>query len=228
MFTTKDRFLAILALIVVGNSFSGCDDKESKDPIAHYKFDGNASDAIGGHHGAAASLQFASGVSGNAAMFNGVSSQVGVASGFDLREKTISVWFNSNLSSEGLRVIYALDNPDLSYGMNIISVEQTGEDLVVLFNASRELFSKSIEAGKWYHVALVTSNLEYRYYLNGAEVKSGSIPGFIASGNGTTDAMIGCSRAFDRFFDGKLDEMKVYDRALSAGEIETLANEFAN
>jgi hypothetical protein len=235
MTLVKNHFILALALSVLALSFSGCDEDEpiekpSEGPIAHYKLDGNSTDEIDGNHGTGTSMVYLAGegVSGSAGYFNGVESMISIASPFDLKKKTISLWFNTKSSADGLRIIYALDHPGLLYGMTIISVEQTGENLAVIFNSSRELFSAPIEANTWYHVALVTDELQYKYFLNGVEVKSGNMAEYIMSGNGTTDAMIGCSRAFDRFFYGELDEIKVYNRALSSTEIEELANEFLN
>jgi hypothetical protein len=231
MTLVKNYFLWALAVAVL--VFSGCDDESdapSFGPIAHYKLDGNSNDEIDKNDGTATAMVYLAGegVSGSSGYFDGEESMISVASAFDLRKKTISLWFNTKSSTEGLRIIYALDHPGLSYGMTIISVEQTGDNLAVIFNSSRELFSAPIEANTWYHVALVTDELQYKYFLNGEEVKSGNMAEYIMSGNGTTDAMIGCSRVFDRFFYGELDEVKVYNRPLTSPEIEALANEFAN
>lgn len=234
MSSLKYRFLLAVIISLIAFSFSACNEDEdpiepSEGPIAHYKLDGNANDEINDYDGVSTSMVYLAGegVSGASGYLAGNESMISLAAPFDLEKKTISLWFNTKLSGEGLRIIYALDHPGLSFGMNIISVEQTGEDLTVVFNSSRELFSAPIEANTWYHVALVTDGLKYKYYINGEEAKSGEVVEYIASGNGTSDAMIGCSRAFDRFFYGELDEIKVFNRALSATEVEALSNEFA-
>lgn len=79
----------------------------------------------------------------------------------------------------------------------------------------------------WQHVAITMDEFEAVLYVNGHEVKRSSTfnvePRMLLE---TTMNYIGKSRnSSDRLFDGKLDDFRIYNRALSVQEIATLADE---
>jgi hypothetical protein len=61
-----------------------------------------------------------------------------------------------------------------------------------------------------------------RLYLNGTQIGSMAKTGSIAT-NGGVSAWVGANPDGSRFWDGVIDDVRIYDRALSAGEIATLA-----
>jgi len=72
------------------------------------------------------------------------------------------------------------------------------------------------DANKWYHVAYVMNNTHWDFYVNGTLKNSGttSYDLYISNSNLTIGQDIGAAT-----FNGTIDEVKVYDRALSAEEI---------
>jgi hypothetical protein len=75
---------------------------------------------------------------------------------------------------------------------------------------------------EWLHVALTWDNGRYVAYVNGEQVSSGSYSGLTAIhpiANFGNDASSGPYEAFS----GMLDEARVYNRALSAAEVKTIA-----
>jgi len=70
--------------------------------------------------------------------------------------------------------------------------------------------------GKWYHVAGVYDGSSATIYVYGEEKESSSISGNLASSN--ADFTIGARDSTEQFFDGKIDDVRVYDRALSQAE----------
>jgi hypothetical protein len=78
-----------------------------------------------------------------------------------------------------------------------------------------------LKDGSWHHVAVVYDGKHVRHYLDGREVRhetaSGRIdvrgdgPAFIGSNSGTTE-----------FFGGGIDDLRIYDHAISAADIKTL------
>jgi hypothetical protein len=72
--------------------------------------------------------------------------------------------------------------------------------------------------GQWYHVALTRSGTTYRLYLDGAlvstEQDANSIP------DPSIPLMLGRAEAY--LLHGLLDEVEMFDRALSAGEIHAI------
>lgn len=74
--------------------------------------------------------------------------------------------------------------------------------------------------GKWHHVAAVYDNDQYSIYYNGVLASSAS--GAAGCINQHTALDIG-DLVLGRFYTGKLDDVLIYDRALSALEIADLA-----
>ncbi|MFH1229262.1 MAG: LamG-like jellyroll fold domain-containing protein [Candidatus Aenigmatarchaeota archaeon] len=74
---------------------------------------------------------------------------------------------------------------------------------------------------QWTHIAVVydSSANQVRSYANGALVSTVSISGSIAT---TADNLrIGARTAFSQYFNGMMDEVKVWDKALSASEVQS-------
>ncbi|MEM9251987.1 MAG: Ig-like domain-containing protein, partial [Planctomycetota bacterium] len=80
---------------------------------------------------------------------------------------------------------------------------------------------KTLQADHWYHVAVTQESGMVRFYLDGQEVARAqqnievTNGGFVIGANKTKTS---------HFLDGLIDDARVYDRALSASEIEALVN----
>jgi hypothetical protein len=70
---------------------------------------------------------------------------------------------------------------------------------------------------RWSDVALTYDGATLRLYVNGSQVSSRAMTGTIQSP--TNPLWIGGNRPYGDHFDGVIDEVRVYDRALRAGEI---------
>ena len=81
--------------------------------------------------------------------------------------------------------------------------------------------SGTIPTGQWIHFAYVyrTSDRICKIYLNGALDKSATNYGV-----GDTPSGFAATTIFGQSFDGKMDDIRVYNRVLSLGEINLLAN----
>ncbi len=77
-----------------------------------------------------------------------------------------------------------------------------------------------LPAGEWYHIVGTLDGNDVRCYLNGVETETKPMSG-IASGDGRL--YIG-QDGWVNVFDGAVDEVKIYDRALSEAEIRQNMN----
>src|SRR5262249_28123429 len=74
----------------------------------------------------------------------------------------------------------------------------------------------------WSHIATTYDGTTIRLYVNGALVRSRSAAGTIMT---TTNPLrIGGNAIRSEWFDGRIDEVRIYNRALSGGEIQTDMN----
>ena len=94
---------------------------------------------------------------------------------------------------------------------------------------SRNLTSSDLqfETGKWYHVAVTFDNGTVKVYFNGVEKLTGNCgKSSVSLGAAHTDAetsgrcfWIGYSYASDRYMDGKICEARIWNKTLTAEEI---------
>ena len=87
----------------------------------------------------------------------------------------------------------------------------------------------SVVSGQWVHLALVRSsvNSNIQLYVNGSLYDTTSSSGSVVSTPQmyfTVGARAKSSTTADAFFDGRADDIRVFDRALSTSEITALAS----
>jgi|CXWL01.1.fsa_nt_gi hypothetical protein len=78
-----------------------------------------------------------------------------------------------------------------------------------------------LPANAWTHLAATSDGSVLRLYRNGVLTSSAAVTGVPVTSTGTLQ--LGASR-FGEYFNGKLDEARVYNRALSAAEVLALFN----
>ena len=77
----------------------------------------------------------------------------------------------------------------------------------------------------WSHLAATFDNATLRLFVNGTEIASLATAGPIATSTG--DLWIGGNNVWGEYFSGVIDEVRVYNRALSAADIQTDMNRAA-
>ncbi|HNQ68866.1 MAG TPA: T9SS type A sorting domain-containing protein [Bacteroidales bacterium] len=79
--------------------------------------------------------------------------------------------------------------------------------------------------GTWYHIAYVVTNSGYKIYANGNQVGSGSFSGAPLLCNSSNKLGIGAlSSTGGEYFNGNLDEVRVWNRELTQSEIQANMN----
>ncbi|MHC4580489.1 MAG: LamG-like jellyroll fold domain-containing protein, partial [Planctomycetota bacterium] len=77
---------------------------------------------------------------------------------------------------------------------------------------------------QWHHVAGTFDGRTMRVYLDGLEIDSKRKPGSIVSGGGA-DAFIGSHSGRSEFFQGLMDDLRIFNVALTGAQIATLYEE---
>jgi hypothetical protein len=220
MFTVAHRFhplLVLLTLLAACSSPTSSDNLELGPMAAYYPFDGNARDASGN---VPAPDRFDN--AGHAYAFNGQGAYVNTMTTFDFPERTVAFWFNMQAYTGIYQRIITQNSNLLDYGSFGAGV--TADSLLEARAGGNGSFFPGhvkIQTGKWYHVALVRTDTLEIYYVNGVAVDtSKATPGGSYSMN--TNFLIGSTRLPDRFFYGRIDDVRVYQKALSAAEVRDL------
>ncbi len=205
--------------------------------LAYYPFSGNTSDASG--NGLTAINQGASwttdrnGVANSAFSFNGSSSYVyaDVGSAFSVSQVSISAWIKSTgpgTTSPRIAAVGPLNSTAQNYGLLL---EGTGSPRRLWFytNSSvTDVFSGSVFTNDnlWHHVVSVYDGSTVYLYLDGSmiagAITTGAIPTFTSR-----RLQIGRSDYPTDAFQGSIDEVRFYNRALSDGEINALYSSIA-
>ncbi len=82
--------------------------------------------------------------------------------------------------------------------------------------------TQTLSANTWYHIAAIYDGSNMRLYIDGIEKGSMHKTGNIA--NSSAGIRIGDNPIEDRHFDGKIDDVNLYSKALSLVEITALKN----
>ena len=83
--------------------------------------------------------------------------------------------------------------------------------------------STALPLNTWTHIAVTYDGVTQRFYVNGVQVASRAQTGSIAVGNGVL--RIGGNGSFaNEFFRGAIDEVRIYNRALTAAELQADMN----
>ncbi|AZQ85762.1 LamG domain-containing protein [Colwellia sp. Arc7-635] len=134
------------------------------------------------------------------------------------KELSISVWINpKSLPNSGLKTIVSKDE---NYEFHLTPA---GE---INWWWQRHSFSTSgagITAGNWYHIAITYESGKQAIYINGVEKGARTFTEDLILNN--DPLQIGQDQGISsRFFQGFIDEVYLFDTALSAGEINSLYN----
>ena len=196
--------------------------------VGFFPFSGNANDQSGNSYNGTvngASLTTdRKGTSNNAYQFNGTSNYILYGSSFDYPERTVSIWFYcTQTSSSAISTVYSSDNKDLVNGMTAIYLKKINNVNKLIFNASDIIDTTDITLNAWHHAMLTVTSDSATMYLDGSSIGTKSISSQYHSMDVSTKATSGTTRALSNgFFEGKIDNLRVYNRVLNATELNEL------
>ena len=154
--------------------------------------------------------------------FNGTDDYVNCGD-IDITQKiTIEAWIYSDIIQSGVNR-YLVGKRD-SYLMMFDHTSLGGCFLVYDTGASLHYTSPSvtISEGVWHHIVGVYDGANIKFYLDGVEVRNNVVGAF-----NLDDSVYSLSIGyFNAHFDGKIDEVRIYSRALSEEEIKRLYEQY--
>ncbi|OGG54873.1 MAG: hypothetical protein A3F84_13180 [Candidatus Handelsmanbacteria bacterium RIFCSPLOWO2_12_FULL_64_10] len=197
--------------------------------------EGNGNDSKGGSHGALqGGVSFAPGVVGQAFSFNGTNGYVKVPASANLpygsSPRTFMMWVYTRPTSWARN-----QNTVFHFGGNGTSPSfQSGStfglDMDVHPNmefytwGNDILFNAGVPQEGWVHVAVTYDGGTVRIYTQGQQRAAQPMALNTALTNLEIGAFIGSPAFGGLYFDGLIDEFMVFNRALSASEIQTIYN----
>ena len=207
-------------------------------PISHWKLDEgvgtDANDSAGSNHGTVYGATWTTGQMGGALDFDGSSDYVNCGTIGELTVWTVSLWANSDTQGE-LHTFITQDlggaNDDFLFGIapeglhtmiNRIGLTYHNDD-----DSSRYALEddQDIIVGQWYHASVTYDGTTMTLYVNGVEKDNISVANLSLSNQ---EWLIGKNPGTGRLYDGKIDDTRIYDRALTGVEIQRLYQDGLN
>ncbi len=189
-------------------------------PLAHWKLDETsgftAVDSEGGHDGTLTNYStptWTGGVVDGGLEFDGNDDhvRVGHSTDFELADGTIIMWLNAvDVAAE--QYLFFKDGAD-----KVFLLLKSGE---ITYETNGDTLTAPAVADDWTQVAVTFGAGGMSLYLDGALVASNTKTDGMMDNTG--DLFIGSDNTGDKAFDGILDDVRIYDRALGADEIADL------
>lgn len=208
--------------------------------VAYYPFNGNANDESGnGNNGTVNGATLTTdrdGNSNNAYSFDGINDEItiGSVSSFPFIQNTgiftISYW---------MQFVDYTSTPQYMMGSTSTAAEKgfyngVENDKLLTYNITRGggsvIYSKTaiqvITDNDWHHVVVTGNGTNITYYIDNSSYAGSNSMGTFSTGNSTRVTSLGRITNFALyFFEGKLDDIRIYNRTLTTDEITALYNE---
>jgi hypothetical protein len=220
----KDNEALIAASNTIGTPPVLPPGKPGLDGIDVYPFDGNAMDSVGGHDATvSAGAQWTDGKTGSAlALTNGQFADTGAQLLDTSGSYSVAAWVKLNSAGDAFQTVVSQDG-----GANsAFFLQYSGADKRFAFSfvGTRALAPTAPVAGQWYHLTGVrdAASGQIKLYVDGqlASTKDACL-GDASTGHTVIGRGQYGGRPVD-FVDGAIDQVHVYDRALTDAEVTTL------
>ena len=188
--------------------------------VAHWTFDesgGNtAYDLVGGNHAAVHGAEWTTGKIGGALSFDGVGDYLRIPDSdiLDITgDLTIEAWIKTSQTSDYSRIFSNLPevSPHNGYALEITSWEDYNGQIRFYSQESCLLSIGRINTGTWKHVRVTLSGTVATIYIDSIFDSSGNVN--VPNAN-DVDQMVGASSMLSYFFDGVIDDIRVYDHVV--------------
>ncbi|MEU4702249.1 LamG-like jellyroll fold domain-containing protein [Nonomuraea dietziae] len=174
--------------------------------------------------GTTANATWTDGKYGKALSFNGSSSKVTISHNPALvmpAGHTLSAWVKPTDLSSWRSLAFKNHSSGVSYGLYASNGTVPSSWMRVGGNHLQVNGTSALPTGTWTHVAATHDGSTGRLYINGTEVATASISTLEDSGG---DLTIGANTYWGEYFNGVIDELRLYKRAQTAAEIQTDMN----
>jgi hypothetical protein len=209
--------------------------------VAYYPFNGNANDESG--NGPSGKVVGAQLISDRFSKDNRAYSFDGISQFIDINDPvgqnpillTQSAWIRTTVSSPAPRgwpwVVMTKRHADDGCNWPTLCIAGENNDVVCAQDFKggtgvgpptvEKLKSVNVKDGRWHHLVGIRDKLKYSTYVDGVKVLETVYSNDATSGS-PYNMHIGRHGAWNVFFDGSIDDVRIYNRALSDGEVKAL------
>jgi hypothetical protein len=203
--------------------------------IAKYVLDTNANDSVGSNNGTlVGSPTFATGEGRTALDVNGTSQYASIPYSADLvpANITVSTWVKFDVIDDTYDAVVWQNGPDASnalsycftrYRSGLVSDPNKIKFIIVTTNEGKGLFSdQPAEANRWYHLVGTYDGTTAKFYVDGILNTSEALTGDVKQYPGSSLDFGRNSIWSNENLNGKVDDTRIWNRALSASEVTEL------
>ena len=215
-------------LVFLGWFYMGEGIPQTGDLLVYYPFNGNANDESGnGNNGSvfgATLIEDRFGNDSSAYSFDGVDDYIAYNTLWATppEELTFAAWFNAMSTDEG-KIVYHGDNGEFQ----LLAINDTAVSSVHLSSGWQNVWS-SASTESWHFLVGVWKKGEgHLIYLDNNLIDSVGVPdeALLDVGANYQPSIGSYARATGIYFEGFIDDIRIYGRALTPGEIDVLYNE---
>ena len=202
-----------------------------KTAIATYQLDGNSTDLSGNYNGTDTNITYAYdgaetniehrfGRFGQAAVFNGSSSYIDTGISSLGANFSVSMWINEDaLGSGGFFGNWnGTSNDDMFW-----LTQNDGSLRISIDGTSNQYFGSAgdVTINTWHHIVVSFNSGTYEVYLDSNSLGTATTSNTVF--NSGANFFIGRDAASNPvYFDGKIDQVRIFDKAISAEDVATL------
>jgi chitodextrinase len=200
--------------------------------VAAYSFDEGSGTTVAdlsgnGNNGTVANTNWTTtGKYGNALSFNGTNAWVTVpdSASLDITRMTLEAWVNPTALGSAWRTVIFKETSgnNTTYDLYANRNTQVPNAQVNIGGERNVNGTAQIPLNTWTHLAATYDGANLTLYVNGTQVGTLALTGNIVLSTGVL--RIGGNTAFPEWFQGQIDEIRVYNKALTQAEIQTDMN----
>ncbi|MDD4902665.1 MAG: hypothetical protein PHE24_06040 [Patescibacteria group bacterium] len=219
-------------LFLVGWMFSASQAYLDSGLVAYYPLNGDVNDhSPNGHNGTAYNIIYdTAGAYGQCAVFNGTNSTINTnyLFNFGTGNFTISLWLNYTNLSQSASVITKRVGDVNGFDVEIVPWSTKRINFYGAENSSKVVwppYTTDYSQGCWHNVVVVKDGINYSVYVD--DTLRGTVASTVGAINmdNSYNVEFGLCRVANvrgGYYNGKLDEVRFYNRALSVAEIGQL------
>jgi hypothetical protein len=134
---------------------------------------------------------------------------------------TLEAWVNPTALGTVWRTVLIKEQPPGKLAYALYANGDLAHPSAHVYVPTGEAISKGtagLMLNAWAHLAATYDGANLRLYVNGVQVASSAVTGAIATTSGPL--RIGGNTIWSEWFKGTIDDVRVYNRALSAAEVQ--------
>jgi hypothetical protein len=191
--------------------------------LATYQFENNELDLGGNYNGTGAEIEYAVGRYGQAASFNGSGSKLDTGYTFTNTTFSVSVWFKTTTTNIVITNTSdstpAASNDGFRIYPNKVVLTQDDVDVVT------RNYSSSLVDGNWHNVIITNDGSTLTVYIDGGQESTDSSTSFTQNNSYAVVMGYQPRSTIVQYFDGEIDQVRFFNKAISASEATSLYNE---